>query len=357
MAGQWTSEQLANVRIIQQVGRSVGASDRDILIGVMAAWQESNLRNLSYGDRDSVGLFQQRNAWAPLSSRMNPSESAKMFFLGGQQGQRGLLSFKDRNNWDLGQAAQKVQVSAFPGAYSKWEGRSRNMLAELGVNPGAGTLPTTTVPQVTVQDPSTALPGTLGTPVQVPTTALGLDTPSAAGGDSSPVAMGSMGAPGIESADKQPNLPDAASGFDFLPPTGQGGFDQVFPKSGVVGGVRQRVVDFAKTLLGTPYVWGGTDPATGLDCSGFTQLALRQVGVHLPRISAAQANSGQRTNINKLQIGDLVAWDNSARNNGADHIAIYMGNGQIIEEPRPGLGVRIRTLGSNEGAWGVSLSY
>src|SRR5258705_7643560 len=104
---KWTSEQLANARIIQSVGRSVGASDRDILIGIMAAWQESNLRNLSYGDRDSVGLFQQRNAWAPLSTRMNPTESAKMFFLGGQQGQRGLLSVKDRNSYGLSQARQK----------------------------------------------------------------------------------------------------------------------------------------------------------------------------------------------------------------------------------------------------------
>lgn len=351
MAGQWTSEQLANARIIQQVGRSVGASDRDILIGIMAAWQESNLRNLSYGDRDSVGLFQQRTAWAPLSARMNPRESAKMFFLGGQQGQRGLLAFKDRDTWGLAQAAQKVQVSAYPDAYAKWEQRSKAMLAELG------TASPETTGAVTVQDPSTALPGTLGTPTEVPPTALGISAAGLPGDNSGPVGLGAMGAPGIESADMQPNLPSPDMGFDFLPPTGPGGFDETFPKSGVVGGTRQRVADFARTLLGTPYVWGGTNPDTGLDCSGFVQLALKQVGVNLPRISAAQARSGQRTDIGKLQVGDLVAWDNSSRNNGADHIAIYLGNGQIIEEPRPGLGVRIRTLDDSEGAWGVSLSY
>jgi cell wall-associated NlpC family hydrolase len=50
-----------------------------------------------------------------------------------------------------------------------------------------------------------------------------------------------------------------------------------------------------------------------------------------------------------------VAWDNSSRNRGADHIAIYIGNGQIIEAPRPGVPVRIRKLGKNERAWGVRL--
>lgn len=353
MAGQWTSEQLANARIIQQVGRSVGASDRDILIGIMTAWQESNLRNLSYGDRDSVGLFQQRSPWAPLSERMDPKAAARMFFLGGHgDGQRGLLAFKDRDKWGLAQAAQKVQVSAYPDAYAKWEQRSKAMLAELGSN--VQDLP---ADPVTVQDPSTALPGTLGTPVEVAPTALGVDAAGMPGDNSGPVGLGAMGAPGIESADQQPKLAPMDLGMDFLPPTGPGGFDETFPKSGVVGGTRQRVADFAKTLLGTPYVWGGTDPDTGLDCSGLVQLALKQVGVNLPRISAAQARSGQRTDVGKLQVGDLVAWDNSSRNNGADHIAIYIGNGQIIEAPRPGLGVRIRTLDDDEGAWGVSLSY
>lgn len=353
MPNQWTSEQLANARIIQQVGRSVGASDRDILIGIMTAWQESQLRNLSYGDRDSVGLFQQRSPWAPLATRMNPAESAKMFFLGGQgAGQRGLLAFKDRDKWGLAQAAQKVQVSAYPDAYAKWEQRSKAMLAELGSSPVQGV----TGP-VTIQDPSTALPGTLGTPTEVQPTALGIDAASLPGDDGGPVGLGAMAAPGIESADQQPKQVSQDFSLDFLPPSGPGGFDETFPKSGVVGGTRQRVADFAKTLLGTPYVWGGTNPDMGLDCSGFVQLALKQVGVNLPRISAAQAQSGQRTDIGKLQVGDLVAWDNSSRNNGADHIAIYLGNGQIIEAPRPGLGVRIRTLDNDEGAWGVSLSY
>lgn len=54
-----------------------------------------------------------------------------------------------------------------------------------------------------------------------------------------------------------------------------------------------------------------------------------------------------------MQAGDLVAWDNSSRNNGADHIAIYLGGGLIAEAPRPGVALRVRKLGDNEGAWGV----
>lgn len=350
---QWTSEQLANARTIMQVGQELGASSRDILIGLMTAWQESGLRNLSYGDRDSVGLFQQRSAWAPLSTRMNARESAKMFFLGGQQGQRGLFAFKNRDQMSLTQAAQKVQVSAFPDAYGKWEDRSRQMLQQLGADPNVGM----DTPSQT-SDPTQALPGLLGAPVQVQDSPLGVDAASSFAPDDSPIGLGSMSAMGLESADEQTKQPSYATvpEMDFLPPTGEGGFDSAFPKSGVVGGQRQRVVDFAKTLLGTPYKWGGTT-ADGLDCSGFTQFVYKQLGINLPRISAAQAQYGKRTDIGALQPGDMVAWDNSARNNGADHIAIYIGNGQIIEAPRPGLGVRIRTLGQDEGAWGVSLNY
>jgi len=68
---------------------------------------------------------------------------------------------------------------------------------------------------------------------------------------------------------------------------------------------------------------------------------------------------GKRVGLDKLQVGDLVAWDNSSRNRGADHIAIWLGDGRIIEAPRPGLSVRIRELGDDDlkdGVWGVDMS-
>jgi len=122
-------------------------------------------------------------------------------------------------------------------------------------------------------------------------------------------------------------------------------------------GTRAEVVEYAKKFLGMTYAWGGSNPSTSFDCSGFTQYVLGKFGVHLPRISYQQANYGKRTALNNLQAGDLVAWDNSSRNNGADHIALYIGGGQIMEFSRPGKPSRIRKLGHNEGAWGVAINY
>ena len=122
------SQQLANAATIVGVGKSLGASSRDLVIALMTAMQESTLRNLNYGDRDSLGLFQQRNAWGSAADRTNPSKAARMFFLGGAAGQRGLMDFANRNDMTLAQAAQAVQVSAFPDAYAKWEAMARAVL-------------------------------------------------------------------------------------------------------------------------------------------------------------------------------------------------------------------------------------
>lgn len=132
------AEQLQNAGIISQVGYGLGASYRDVLIALMTAMQESTLRNLNYGDRDSIGLFQQRNAWGSREDRLNPFESARMFFEGGRGGQRGLFDFKDRDQMSLTQAAQAVQVSAFPSAYAKWEDMARAILSGGGAIPPAG---------------------------------------------------------------------------------------------------------------------------------------------------------------------------------------------------------------------------
>lgn len=101
------------------------------------------------------------------------------------------------------------------------------------------------------------------------------------------------------------------------------------------------VVAEAKKYLGVPYVWGGTSP-DGLDCSGLVQLVYKNLGIDLPRVSYQQAEAGTPVaSMAEAQPGDLIAWDNSSRNNGVDHIAIYIGDGKMIEAPRTGLDVRI----------------
>jgi murein DD-endopeptidase MepM/ murein hydrolase activator NlpD len=149
-----TPEQTANARVIVQVAVSLSAShgvsgDRArqaAVIGIMTAMQESTLRNLHYGDRDSLGLFQQRAAWASAAERTTPSIAATMFYTGGHGGQRGLFDIAGWSSMPLWAAAQAVQVSAFPTAYARWERLARATVAALlgGAVPVADVSPSPT---------------------------------------------------------------------------------------------------------------------------------------------------------------------------------------------------------------------
>jgi len=104
------------------------------------------------------------------------------------------------------------------------------------------------------------------------------------------------------------------------------------------GGTGADVVAEAKKYLGVPYVWGGTDPKRGLDCSGLTQLVYKNLGYDIPRVSYEQATAGTavKGGLANAQPGDLLAFGSPVH-----HVAIYMGDGKMIEAPRPGLDVRI----------------
>ncbi|MFD2091930.1 transglycosylase SLT domain-containing protein [Blastococcus deserti] len=107
------------------------------------------------------------------------------------------------------------------------------------------------------------------------------------------------------------------------------------------------VVAEAQKYLGVPYLWGGTDPAKGLDCSGFTQLVFGNLGVDLPRTSSQQATSGRAVaSLAEARPGDLVFFDNSSSRAGVDHVGIYVGNGKMIAAPQAGETVKVQDVGS-----------
>ena len=109
----------------------------------------------------------------------------------------------------------------------------------------------------------------------------------------------------------------------------------------VAGRTGAAAVAGARDYLGVPYVWGGTNPATGLDCSGLTQRVFGELGVKLPRVSSDQARTGTAVpNLAAARPGDLLFFDNSRARGGIDHVAIYAGGNRMIEAPRPGLSVR-----------------
>ena len=123
---------------IVQVGRDLGVPDYGIVIALATAMQESSLRNLDWGDRDSVGLFQQRpsSGWGTVEELTNPSYAARLFYGGPTNPNagytRGLLDIDGWESLPLTVAAQAVQISGHPDAYAKWESDAWSLLAELG---------------------------------------------------------------------------------------------------------------------------------------------------------------------------------------------------------------------------------
>jgi cell wall-associated NlpC family hydrolase len=251
-AGEFSAEQTANARAIVEAGRAMNVPARGWTVALATALQESTLRNLDHGDRDSLGLFQQRPSmgWGTPAQVRDPAYAARKFF-------EGLLRVDGWEALPVTVAAQRVQRSAFPAAYAKWEGPAAGLVAALGQ----------------VADVS--------------------------GCASAPAA---------------------------------------------VTGVAARAIDWAKQQLGKPYRWGGTGPG-GYDCSGLMLRAFGAAGVTLPRTSRAQFTAGPKVPRADAQAGDLVFWGSNPTNPATiHHVAVYLGDGQILEAPTAGQPVRTRAL-------------
>lgn len=110
--------------------------------------------------------------------------------------------------------------------------------------------------------------------------------------------------------------------------TGGGGDKNPGYSTGVSGNA---VVQYALGFVGNPYVWGGKDPNTGADCSGFTSYVYAHFGISIPSYSYSQRSVGKEVSYANAKAGDLICY--------AGHVAIYMGNGQIVHAKGTAYGI------------------
>jgi len=102
--------------------------------------------------------------------------------------------------------------------------------------------------------------------------------------------------------------------------------------------------DYAQQFLGTKYVWGGNNLSTGVDCSGLVQQVYKHFGVDLPRTTYEQIGQGAPIGLKNLKPGDLVFFETNGKQAGPDHVGIYLGDGKMINAPRPGKSVEIADM-------------
>jgi cell wall-associated NlpC family hydrolase len=111
---------------------------------------------------------------------------------------------------------------------------------------------------------------------------------------------------------------------------------------GIVGPLTQRalttsaLIKEAESHIGLPYVWGGTSPVIGFDCSGFMQYIFGQQGITLDRVSADQAKNGNEVSYSNIQPGDLMFFSMN-QSGTVDHVGMYIGNGIMIGSESAGI--------------------
>jgi cell wall-associated NlpC family hydrolase len=250
--GDLSDEQRQNAATIIGVAREMGAPPRAWLIALATAMQESTLRNINFGDRDSLGLFQQRpsQGWGSPAEVTDPVYATRTFV-------ERLLAVPDWETMPVTVAAQTVQRSAFPDAYAKWEGLAAQLVQQLA---------------------------------------------------------------------------------DVADPTGCGR-TAVLPE-----GVAGAAIAFALGEVGKPYVWGATGPNT-YDCSGLILRAFQAAGINLPRVSRQQFYAGGHVSISQAQPGDLLFYATDPSDPATiHHVALYLGNDQMVEAPYTGEQVRVRPV-------------
>lgn len=289
-------EQLSNAKAIVAVGVQLHVPARGQIIALATALQESGLRNISYGDRDSVGLFQQRpsQGWGTRSQLMTPVYAAKKFY-------SALKSVKNWQQMPLTVAAQKVQKSGRPSAYAPHEPLATALQKAIAPSLGAAA--------DTGQSTLGATPVSLG----------------CAGGDPSDGTQ--------YGAIKAGTLPKNYT----IPATTK-------PAA-------RTAIQWALQQLGGPYQWGGSctsprgnQPQQRCDCSSLMQRAYGVAGRTISRTTYTQIHDGTPIppRADALQPGDLVFTEGTAAR--PEHVAMALGHGLVVHAPRPGRVIEVAAL-------------
>lgn len=285
---QLDPEQLANAQILIATAAARGLPAQAAVVAVATALQESGLRNLPHGDRDSLGLFQQRASWAPAAVRLDPIASTGLFL-------DALARVPDWATLPVTVASDRVQHGAHPWAVAKWETLAAALVADHA--DAFTTTPAPTGPE--------ALARTVLCPGQ--------------GADTNPASVDAR----VDSS---------------LSPAG------LAP----VTGPQAVVVAFALAQLGKPYVWGATGPGS-FDCSGLTMRAWAAAGVPIPRTTYLQIDTGTPIgSTGSLAPGDLLFTVGTGTATRPGHVGLYIGtiNGApaLVQAPRTGTTVQITPL-------------
>ena len=111
-------------------------------------------------------------------------------------------------------------------------------------------------------------------------------------------------------------------------------------RSAVPGGSHVRAASVAKTMIGTPYKWGGSTPG-GFDCSGLVQYSYNKAGLSVPRTSRDQYSASRHISLRQARTGDLVFFRFDGR---ISHVGIYLGDGRFVHAPSSGKQVEVASL-------------
>lgn len=229
-------------RIIE-IGQQRNLSPRAWQIAIQAGKTESNLANLTHGDRDSLGIFQMRPSmgWGTVAQVTNVEYQINKFY-------DVLLEIPDWQTMRPGTAAQNVERSAFPTRYHEWEALAAHLVSVNG----------------------------------------------------------------------------NVSGFSGC---------EELPTTSVLAG---QAIKYAQDQIGEPYVWGAVGPDS-FDCSGLVQQAWKAAGVVIPKYSQTQYDqAGVHVPLSQAQPGDLVFWGYGRDPQAVHHVALYLGDDEILHAPQPG---------------------